>query len=74
MKTTRVSALRVDRPPADGPCRFLFTSTDFNGCVTVSTAEHPPLRVGGRLAAPGAPGLGLAPRPDVLGELFLVVE
>ena len=74
MKTTRVSAFRVDLPPADGPCRFLFTSTDFNSCVTVGTAEHPPRRVGGWLAAPGAPGLGLAPRPDVLGEPVLVVE
>ena len=54
--------------------RFLFTSTDFNSYVTVSTAVDPPLRKGGRLAAPGGAGLGVAPREDVLGEPLLVIE
>lgn len=56
------------------PTRFLFTSTDFNSYVTVSTARNPPRRKRGRLAAPTAPGLGLEPRWDVLGEPVLVVE
>ncbi|MCZ6795245.1 MAG: mandelate racemase/muconate lactonizing enzyme family protein [Planctomycetota bacterium] len=50
------------------PTEFLFTSTDFNSYVTVSTAEGAPQRVGGRLAASSAPGLGVTPRLDVLGE------
>lgn len=56
------------------PARFLFTSTDFNSYVTVSTAENPPVRAQGRLAAPGAPGIGLRPRKDVLGEPVLSIE
>ncbi len=54
--------------------RFLFTSTDFNSYVTVSTAANPPQRSRGRLAAPAGPGLGLAPRLEVLGRPVLVVE
>lgn len=53
----------------DGPAEMAARIDAYRG-----TAEHPPRRVGGRLAAPGAPGLGLAPRPDVLGEPVLVVE
>jgi L-alanine-DL-glutamate epimerase-like enolase superfamily enzyme len=56
------------------PTEFLFTATDFNSYVTVSTAEGAPRRVDGRMAAPGAPGLGVTPRMDVLGEPVLVVE
>ncbi len=56
------------------PERFLFTSTDFNSYVTVSTAENAPIRKNGRLAAPTTPGLGLVPRFDVLGSPVLVVE
>ena len=42
--------------------------------VTVSTAEGAPQRVDGRMAASTAPGLGIEPRMDVLGEPELVVE
>lgn len=56
------------------PSELLFTSTDFNSYVTVSTAEGAPRRRGGRLAASMAPGLGIVPRADVLGEPVLVVE
>jgi L-alanine-DL-glutamate epimerase-like enolase superfamily enzyme len=56
------------------PTELLFTSTDFNSYVTVSTAEGAPQRVHGRMAAPMAPGLGIAPRMDVLGKPVLVVE
>ncbi len=67
--TAAIAHLAHSTPP-----EFLFTSTDFNSYVTVSTAEEPPLRTHGRLAAPRGPGLGLAPRMEVLGEAVLVVE
>jgi L-alanine-DL-glutamate epimerase-like enolase superfamily enzyme len=50
------------------PSELLFTATDFNSYVTVSTAEGAPRRVQGRLAASTMPGLGIAPRPEVLGK------
>ncbi len=40
------------------PTEFLFTTTDFNSYVTVSTADGAPQRVNGRMAASKAPGLG----------------
>jgi L-alanine-DL-glutamate epimerase-like enolase superfamily enzyme len=55
------------------PPEFLFTATDFNSYVTVSIADGAPRRQNGRMAAPSAPGLGVTPRPDVLGEPVLVV-
>jgi len=56
------------------PTELLFTSTDFNSYVTVSTAEGAPQRANGRLAASKAPGLGIQPRMDVLGAPVLVVK
>lgn len=56
------------------PTEFLFSSTDFNSYVTVSTAEGAPQRTNGRLAASHAPGLGVEPRMDVLGEPVLLIE
>jgi L-alanine-DL-glutamate epimerase-like enolase superfamily enzyme len=50
------------------PTEFLFTTTDFNSYVTVSTAEGAPQRVNGRMAASTAPGLGITPRMEVLGK------
>jgi L-alanine-DL-glutamate epimerase-like enolase superfamily enzyme len=50
------------------PTELLFTSTDFNSYVTVSTAEGAPQRTHGRMAASTAPGLGITPRIDVLGS------
>ncbi|MGH7581612.1 MAG: cis-3-hydroxy-L-proline dehydratase [Gemmatimonadales bacterium] len=50
------------------PERFLFSATDFNSYVTVSFADGAPRRRNGRLAASGAPGLGITPRLDVLGD------
>ena len=67
--TAAIAHLAHSTPP-----RFLFTSTDFNSYVTVSTATNPPLRKGGRLAAPADAGLGVVPREDVLGEPSLVIE
>ncbi len=67
--TAAIAHLAHSTPP-----RALFTSTDFNSYVTVSTARNPPLRQGGRLAAPTDPGLGLQPDPTVLGEPVLVID
>jgi len=50
------------------PTEFLFTATDFNSYVTVSTADGAPQRAQGRMAASMAPGLGVEPKWDVLGE------
>jgi L-alanine-DL-glutamate epimerase-like enolase superfamily enzyme len=50
------------------PTEFLFTTTDFNSYVTRSIADGAPRRVAGRMAASTAPGLGVTPRWDVLGD------
>src|SRR6185369_13508840 len=50
------------------PTEFLFTTTDFNSYVTVSTADGAPQRVKGRMAASKSPGLGITPKMDMLGK------
>ncbi len=50
------------------PTEFLFTATDFNSYVTVSTAEGAPRRQDGRMAASTRPGLGVEPRMETLGS------
>ena len=50
------------------PTEFLFTATDFNSYVTVSTAEGAPQRQAGRLSASTAAGLGIAPREQFLAR------
>ena len=55
------------------PTELLFTATDFNSYVTVSTAEGAPQRQNGRLAASESPGLGVEPRFEVLGEAVLEI-
>jgi L-alanine-DL-glutamate epimerase-like enolase superfamily enzyme len=67
--TAAIAHLAHSTPP-----ELLFTATDFNSYVTVSIAEGAPQRVNGRMAAPTAPGLGIRPRPEVLGEPVLVIE
>jgi L-alanine-DL-glutamate epimerase-like enolase superfamily enzyme len=61
--TAAIAHLAHSTPP-----EFLFTSTDFNSYVTVSTADGAPKRKDGRMAASTAPGLGVTPKMDVLGE------
>ena len=51
-----------------------FTSTDFNSYVTVSLASGAPQRVNGKMSAAQAPGLGIAPRHEVLGSPVLEVR
>jgi L-alanine-DL-glutamate epimerase-like enolase superfamily enzyme len=55
------------------PTELLFTTTDFNSYVTVSTAEGAPQRKNGRMAASKAPGLGIKPRMDVLGKAVVEI-
>jgi L-alanine-DL-glutamate epimerase-like enolase superfamily enzyme len=61
--TAAIAHLAHSTPPS-----LLFSSTDFNSYVTVSIAEGAPQRDGGRLAAPQAPGLGIAPHMEILGK------
>ena len=67
--TAAISHLAHSTPP-----EFLFTATDFNSYVTVSTAAGAPQRRNGRMAASTAAGLDIAPRWDTLGEPALVIE
>lgn len=61
--TASIAHLAHSTPP-----RHLFTATDFNSYVTVQTADGAPRRVDGRMSAPTAPGLGVRPKMDVLGD------
>lgn len=61
--TAAIAHLAHSTPP-----EFAFTCTDFNSYVTVSVADGAPRRVNGRMAASSAPGLGVTPRPEVLGS------
>jgi L-alanine-DL-glutamate epimerase-like enolase superfamily enzyme len=67
--TAAIAQLAHSTPP-----EFLFTTTDFNSYVTVSTADGAPRRVNGRMGASTQPGLGIRPKMDVLGKPVLIVE
>ena len=56
------------------PEEYLFTATDFNSYVTVSTAEGAPQRNNGRMTASKDPGLGIKPKMDVLGNSVLEIS
>lgn len=56
------------------PSELLFTATDFNSYVTLSTAAGAPQRQQGRMSASTKPGLGIAPRTAVLGKPVLEVS
>lgn len=56
------------------PEKFCFTATDFNSYVTVSIADGAPVRVNGTMTTTDAPGLGVTPKFDVLGEPVLVIK
>jgi L-alanine-DL-glutamate epimerase-like enolase superfamily enzyme len=60
--TAAIAHLAHSTPP-----ELLFTATDFNSYVTLSTAEGAPRRQNGRMAASTRPGLGITPRPEILG-------
>ena len=61
--TAAIAHLAHSTPP-----ELLFTATDFNSYVTVSTADGAPQRRNGRMAAPDRPGLGIRVRAEVLGK------
>ena len=67
--TAAIAHLAQSTPP-----EFLFTTTDFNSYVTVSTAEGAPKRVNGRMAASKSPGLGIQPKMDVLGKRVIEIS
>ena len=50
------------------PSEYLFTATDFNSYVTVSTAEGAPQRKNGRMSASTESGLGVHPKMEALGD------
>jgi len=66
--TAAIAHLAQSTPP-----EFLFTTTDFNSYVTVSTADGAPQRVNGRMAASQGPGLGIRPKLSVLGKPVIEV-
>ena len=53
------------------PERFRFSATDFNSYVTVPIADGAPRRVEGRMMTSTAPGLGVTPIMQALGEPVL---
>ena len=61
--TAAIAHLAHSTPP-----EFLFSTTDFNSYVTVSTAEGAPQRANGRMAASKSLGLGIQPKMGVLGK------
>lgn len=67
--TAAIAHLAHSTPPD-----YLFSSTDFNSYVTVSIAEGSPRRQNGRLAVSDAPGLGIEPMLNVLGNPVLSIK
>jgi L-alanine-DL-glutamate epimerase-like enolase superfamily enzyme len=55
------------------PTEFLFSTTDFNSYVTVSTADGAPQRANGRMAASKSAGLGIKPKMEVLGKPVVTI-
>jgi L-alanine-DL-glutamate epimerase-like enolase superfamily enzyme len=56
------------------PEPFRFSATDFNSYVTVSTAAGAPRRDNGRMKASDRPGLGIEPRPEVIGPALFEIK
>ena len=55
------------------PEEFTFSATDFNSYGTVDIADGAPRRVNGMMRASDAPGLGITPLLEVLGDPVLSV-
>ncbi len=68
--TTAAIAHLARSTPAD----FCFSATDFNSYGTVAIADGAPQRVNGRMTAPDSPGLGIAPKLEILGEPVLTFD
>ncbi|MDF2618910.1 MAG: Mandelate racemase/muconate lactonizing protein [Xanthobacteraceae bacterium] len=56
------------------PEEFSFSATDFNSYGTVDIARGAPKRVNGFMTASDAPGLGIEPIFDVLGDPVVVIR
>jgi L-alanine-DL-glutamate epimerase-like enolase superfamily enzyme len=69
LTTAAIAHLAHSTPPD-----FLFTSTDFNSYVTVSTATGAPQRKNGRMTTSTEPGLGVVIRSDVLGDPVFEID
>ena len=67
--TAAIAHLAHSTPPA-----YLFSATDFNSYVTVSNAADAPQRMQGKLSAGAAPGLGVTPRWEILGDPLVRVR
>jgi L-alanine-DL-glutamate epimerase-like enolase superfamily enzyme len=67
--TAAIAHLAHSTPP-----EFLFTTTDFNSYVTISTADGAPRRVNGRMAASNQPGLGIKPKTELLKNPVLTIK
>jgi L-alanine-DL-glutamate epimerase-like enolase superfamily enzyme len=67
--TAAIAHLAQSTPP-----ELLFSTTDFNSYVTVSTAAGAPQRLDGAMSASEAPGLGVRLREDVLGAPSLLIK
>ncbi len=68
-----LAALRARSPVQSTPEPLRFTAIDFNSYVSVSIAQGAPERQDGRMAASTAPGLGVRPRMELLGEPVIEV-
>ena len=66
--TAAIAHLAQSTPP-----ELVFSTTDFNSYVTVSTAEGAPRRAGGSLRAASTPGLGIRPLEQVLGSPVVLI-
>lgn len=66
--TAAIAHLAHSTPP-----EMLFTTTDFNSYVTVSTAEGAPRRENGRMTTSLRSGLGIEARREVLGKAVFSV-
>ncbi len=67
--TAAIAHLAHSTPP-----EFLFTTTDFNSYVTVSTADGAPQRNRGRMTTSTLPGLGIEPRMDILSKPVISIS
>jgi L-alanine-DL-glutamate epimerase-like enolase superfamily enzyme len=67
--TAAIAHLAHSTPP-----ELLFSATDFNSYVTVSIADGAPQRKNGRMTASANPGLGIAPKLNVLGKPVVAVH
>jgi len=56
------------------PTEYLFTATDFNSYVTVSSTEGAPKRDNGRMSASSKSGLGIKPKMDILGDPIMEIS